>query len=266
MEEAETQPEAGELAQQLGLSVSHFHRLFKQHTGLTPRGWWQGQREARMRGQLDAGTPVTTAIHEAGYQSSSRFYEKADQALGMTASRRRRGGAGEEIRFAVGQCALGAILVAQSSRGICAILMGEDPQALVQDLQERFPNADLTGGDAQFEQTVALVVGLVQAPGTGLSLPLDLQGTAFQKRVWQALSKVPAGQTITYAELARRIGAPSAVRAVGSACGANALAVAIPCHRALRSDGGLSGYRWGLERKRALLDLEAQQAAEPEEG
>jgi len=200
---------------------------------------------------------VTDAIYGAGYNSSGRFYEQSNALLGMTPARYRAGGANTEMRFSIGQCSLGAILVAASERGVCAILMGDDPARLARELQDRFPRATLIGGDARFEKLVAKVVGLVEAPGVGHDLPLDVRGTAFQQRVWQALRKVPAGKTTTYAQLARRIGAPTAVRAVAGACAANPLAVAIPCHRVVRSDGGLSGYRWGVERKRALLDREA---------
>jgi AraC family transcriptional regulator of adaptative response/methylated-DNA-[protein]-cysteine methyltransferase len=175
----------------------------------------------------------------------------------MTPTSYRAGGAGAEIRFAIGECSLGSILVAQSERGVCAILLGDDPERLVRDLQDRFPNADLKGDDAGFEQLVARVVGFVEAPQLGLDLPLDVRGTAFQQRVWQALREIPAGRTMSYTEVARRIGAPKSVRAVAQACAANALAVAIPCHRVVRNDGALAGYRWGVERKRALLEREA---------
>ena len=175
----------------------------------------------------------------------------------MTPTAYRTGGAATEIRFAIGQCSLGAILVAQSARGVCAILIGDDPEVLVRDLQDRFPKAHLIGGDADFEQLVARVVGFVEAPAIGLDLPLDLRGTAFQQRVWQALREIPAGRTASYTDIAQRIGAPASVRAVAQACGANPLAVAIPCHRVVRLDGGLSGYRWGIERKRELLSREA---------
>jgi AraC family transcriptional regulator of adaptative response/methylated-DNA-[protein]-cysteine methyltransferase len=212
-----------------------------------------------VRRELDGGSSVTEAIYGAGYNSNSRFYEEADRVLGMRPGAYRAGGANAEIRFAVGQCALGAILVAQSARGVCAILLGDDPDALVRDVQDRFPAARLIGGDAAFEQLIARVVGFVEAPKLGLDLPLDLRGTAFQERVWQALRRIPAGKTVSYAELARRVGAPRAVRAVAGACAANALAVAIPCHRVVRSDGGLAGYRWGVERKRALLEREAEE-------
>ena len=178
--------------------------------------------------------------------------------LGMTPKRYRAGGTDTTIRFAIGECTLGAILVAASTRGICAILMGDDPDALARDLQKRFPRAELLGGDAGFERWVAQVVGFVEQPRLGLDLPLDVRGTAFQQRVWQALQKIPVGSTASYTEIAQRIGAPKSVRAVASACAANALAVAIPCHRVVRTDGGLSGYRWGVTRKRALLDREKQ--------
>ena len=175
----------------------------------------------------------------------------------MTPTKYRAGGANTEMRFAAGECSLGSILVAQSDRGVCAILLGEDPGALARDLQDRFPQARLIGGDAQFEHLIAKVVGFVEAPGLGLDLPLDVRGTAFQQRVWQALREIPSGRTASYTDIARRIGAPKSARAVAQACGANALAVAIPCHRVVRNDGALSGYRWGVERKRALLAREA---------
>ena len=256
-------PTLDALAAQLSLSPSHLHRIFKQATGLTPKAYAAARRAQRLRNALDNAptASVTDAIYSAGYQSSSRFYEQSAQVLGMTPSRYRAGGAAQDIRFAIGQCSLGAILVAQSDRGICAILLGDDADTLVRDLQDRFAQAHLIGGDAAFEALVAQVVAFVEAPGLGLNLPLDVRGTAFQQRVWQALQAIPAGQTASYAEVAQRIGAPTAVRAVAQACAANALAVAIPCHRVVKSDGALSGYRWGVERKRALLKREA--APEP---
>jgi len=257
IERAEHSPTLDELAGRAGMSGFHLHRVFKAVTGLTPKAYANAQRARRMRRELEAGGSVTAAIYGAGYNSDSRFYAQSDQVLGMTPSRFRAGGADTEIRFAIGECSLGAILVARSERGVCAILMGDDPQALARDLQDRFPKAHLIGGDAGFERLVAQVVGHVEAPQRGLDLPLDVRGTAFQQRVWLALRDIPAGQTVSYAELAERIGAPKSVRAVAQACGANALAVAIPCHRVVRSDGALSGYRWGVERKRALLEREA---------
>jgi AraC family transcriptional regulator of adaptative response/methylated-DNA-[protein]-cysteine methyltransferase len=265
IEESETVPNLEELATRVGVSAYHFHRVFKKITGLTPREYAVAHRDKRVRSQLGSSGTVTEAIFDAGYNSNSRFYETSNRVLGMTPTTYRAGGANTEIRFAVGECSLGSILVAQSELGVCAILLGDDPDVLVRDLQDRFPRASLIGGDAEFEQLVAKVVGFVEAPGIGLDLPLDVRGTAFQQRVWQVLREIPAGQTISYTELAKRIGAPSAVRAVAQACGANALAIAIPCHRVVRNDGGLSGYRWGVERKRALLDAEAQALLKEEE-
>lgn len=258
IEQSETVPSLEQLAEVAGFSPYHFHRLFKQFTGLTPRQYAQAHRFQRLHGTLSQNDTITAAILDAGFHSSSRFYERADAMLGMTPTAYRAGGAHTAIRFAIGQCSLGAILVAQSARGICAILIGDDADALLCDLQDRFPRAELIGGDKDFERIVARVVGFVDAPALGLDLPLDIRGTAFQQRVWEALRAIPAGKTISYTELARLIGAPNAVRAVASACAANPLAVAIPCHRVVRIDGGLSGYRWGVERKRALLEKEAK--------
>jgi AraC family transcriptional regulator of adaptative response/methylated-DNA-[protein]-cysteine methyltransferase len=257
IEAAETVPTLEELAGHAGLSTYHFHRVFKAATGLTPKAYAEAHRAKRIRHELRRSDTVTAAIFDAGYNSNGRFYEASDQVLGMTPSRYRAGGADTRIRFAVGECSLGSILVAASDRGVCAILIGDDPDALARDLQDRFPRADLIGGDRDFERIVAKVVGFVEAPGLGLDLPLDVRGTAFQQRVWQALRGIPAGSKATYTEIARRIGAPNSVRAVAQACAANALAVAIPCHRVVRTNGALSGYRWGVERKRALLEREA---------
>ncbi|RXZ44520.1 bifunctional DNA-binding transcriptional regulator/O6-methylguanine-DNA methyltransferase Ada [Crenobacter cavernae] len=258
IEASESAPTLEALAKRVGVSPYHFHRVFKQITGLTPREYAAAHREKRVRHELGCSGTVTEAIFGAGYNANSRFYEKSDAMLGMTPSNYRAGGANTDIRFAVGECSLGAILVAQSERGVCAILIGDDPDELARDLQDRFPRADLIGGDAGFERLVARVVGFVEAPKIGLDLPLDVRGTAFQQRVWQALREIPAGETASYTDIAKRIGAPKAVRAVAGACAANALAVAIPCHRVVRNDGGLSGYRWGVERKRALLEKEAK--------
>ncbi len=255
--EAEHIPSLHQLAEQAGLSPWHFHRVFKHVTGLTPKGYATAHRGQKMRQKLADNGSVTDALYESGFNSNSRFYEASDKLLGMTPTDYRKGGTNNEIRFAVGECSLGAILVAQSARGVCAILLGDDPQQLIRDLQDKFHNATLVGCDAQFEQRVALVVGFIEAPGVGLDLPLDIQGTAFQQRVWQALAQIPFGSTASYAEIAQRIGAPKSFRAVAQACGANWLAVAIPCHRVVRSDGALSGYRWGVERKQALLEREA---------
>lgn len=250
-------PSLDEMGRKAGLSAYHFHRLFKAITGVTPRAYAIAHRAKRIRDKLaKPGKTVTAAIYDAGFNSSGRFYETANAVLGMTPTDYRAGGANTQIRFAIGECSLGSILVARSERGVCAILMGDDPGALARDLQDRFPHAELIGGDAVFEALVAKVVGFVEAPSLGLDLPLDVRGTAFQLRVWQALREIPAGSRASYADIAKRIGAPKSIRAVAGACAANAIAVAIPCHRVVRNDGALGGYRWGVARKRALLARE----------
>ena len=257
IENAEHAPTLAELAAHAGLSTFHMHRVFKAITGLTPKQYAAAHRTRRVKAELNRSHTVTEAIYGAGYNSNGRFYEQSNDVLGMTPTAYRAGGANTEIRFAIGECSLGSILVAASERGVCAILIGDDPDALARDLQDRFPRAHLIGGDSQFEQLVAKVVGYVEAPALGLDLPLDVRGTAFQQRVWQALREIPVGQTVSYLQVANRIGAPKAVRAVGAAVGANPLAVAIPCHRVIRHDGSLCGYRWGVDRKRALIEREA---------
>jgi AraC family transcriptional regulator of adaptative response/methylated-DNA-[protein]-cysteine methyltransferase len=257
IEAADQAPNLGELAEAVGMSRYHFHRVFREITGVTPKAYGDARRADRVRSELATRPTVTDAIYSSGFESSGRFYASATATLGMTPTEYRAGGKGAAIRFGVGQCSLGAIVVAASDAGVCAILLGDEPDGLVRDLQDRFPEADLIGGDPEFEQWMARVVGFVEAPGVGLDLPLDVRGTAFQRRVWEALREVPSGTTTSYSSIAKRIGAPKAVRAVGQACAANNLAVAIPCHRIVRTDGGLSGYRWGIERKRALLDREA---------
>lgn len=251
-------PTLEQLASHAGVSTFHFHRLFKASTGLTPRAYADGHRGERMRKELGRSPSVTAAIYESGFNSNGRFYDQSEQVLGMSPTSYRAGGVNAEIRFAIGECSLGSILVAKSERGVCGILLGDDPETLARNLQDRFPRATLIGGDAEFERLVSQVVGFVEAPALGLDLPLDVRGTAFQQRVWQALREIPAGSTASYADIAGRIGSPSSVRAVARACAANPLAVAIPCHRVVRTDGGLSGYRWGVERKRALLEREAR--------
>jgi AraC family transcriptional regulator, regulatory protein of adaptative response / methylated-DNA-[protein]-cysteine methyltransferase len=258
MERSESTPALQVLADRAGMSRFHFHRTFKSITGVTPAQYASAQRSARMRESLERSKTVTEAIYDAGFNSSSRFYEGADRALGMTPTEFRTGGAKAEIYFAVGQCSMGNILAAQTERGVCAILIGDNAEQLVHDLQDRFPKATLVGDAPAYHDLVAKVVGLVESPKTGLGLPLDIQGTAFQKRVWNALQQIPAGTTATYTEIATSIGMPKAVRAVAQACGANSLAIAIPCHRVIRNDGSLSGYRWGVERKRTLLQREKQ--------
>ena len=261
IEESEEEPSLEELADAIGRSPSYFHRLFKATTGLTPKDYAVAHRAKKVRQGLASGNTVTEAIYDAGFSSSGRFYEKSTDMLGMTPSQYRAGGANEEIRFAVGQTSLGAILVASSKKGVASILLGDDPDELVRNLQDRFPKAHLIGADRDYEALVARVVGFVETPGIGLNLPLDVRGTAFQQRVWQALQEIPVGKTVSYAEIAQRIGSPKAVRAVAGACAANNLAVAVPCHRVVRTDGSLSGYAWGVERKRVLLAREASRNA-----
>jgi AraC family transcriptional regulator, regulatory protein of adaptative response / methylated-DNA-[protein]-cysteine methyltransferase len=256
IEESEELPNLGDLAGSVGMSSYHFHRVFKAHTGLTPRKYAAAHRSRRIRNELTERETVTEAIYGAGFNSSSRFYESSSEVLGMTPSTFRAGGNGTSIRFAVGESWLGPILVAVSEKGVCAILIGDDPDALTRELQDSFPNAEIIGGDAHFERLVATVVGFVENPLAGLDLPLDIRGTAFQQRVWEALRRIPAGSTASYAEVAERIGEPQSARAVAQACGANTLAIAIPCHRVIRTDGDLSGYRWGIERKERLLRRE----------
>lgn len=263
IERAASPPRLDALAREAGLSRFHFHRLFKRVTGLTPGEYRSAQRAARVRAGLRAARSVTAALYDAGYGSNGRFYAASAGALGMNARAYRRGGQGSMIRFALGRCSLGEILVAATSRGVCAILLGDDPQALLRDLQERFARARLIGGDRQFERLVAQVIAAVERPELGAALPLDLQGTAFQHRVWQALRAVPAGSTVSYAQIAQRLGVPRAVRAVGQAIAANPLAVVVPCHRVIRSDGSLSGYRWGVQRKQRLLELERAAGPKP---
>jgi AraC family transcriptional regulator of adaptative response/methylated-DNA-[protein]-cysteine methyltransferase len=258
IETAAEEMKLDDLAQAAGLSPFHFHRIFKATVGVTPKDYALAHRHKRMRDSLKGSRSVTEAIYGAGFNSTGRFYADAAKTLGMSPSRYRAGGADTEIRFAIGPCSLGATLVAATEKGVAAILLGDDPAALERELQHRFPRARLIGGDKSFGKLLAKVIAHVDAPGPSLDLPLDVRGTAFQHRVWAALCAIPAGTTATYAEIARRIGAPKAVRAVAGACAANPLAVAIPCHRVVRSDGGLSGYRWGVARKRALLEKEAK--------
>ena len=256
IEQSEGAPDLDAIARAASMTRFHFQRVFKAGTGLTPNAYAQLHRASRVRENLKRSSSVTDAIYESGFNSSGRFYASADDMLGMTPSAFRAGGAAVDIRFAVGETSLGSILVAATDKGLCSILFGDDPDVLLKDLQSRFPKANLRGGDAQFEEWVAVVVGFVEAPRLGLDLPLDVRGTVFQRRVWTALRQIPIGTTTSYAEIAKRIGLPGGSRAIAQACAANPLAVAIPCHRVVKSDGGLSGYRWGVRRKRELLERE----------
>jgi AraC family transcriptional regulator, regulatory protein of adaptative response / methylated-DNA-[protein]-cysteine methyltransferase len=260
IEEAEESPTLEALAKLVGQSPWHFHRVFKAATGVTPKAYADAHRGKRVRDELKRADTVTQAIYSAGFNSNGRFYAASDELLGMTPTGFREGGAGATIRFALGECSLGAILVAATDKGVCAITLGDDPQRLVRAFQDDFPNAKLVGDETNFERMVAAVVGFVEGAPSEFKLPLDVRGTAFQQRVWQALRDIPAGKTASYSEIANKIGAPAAVRAVAGACAANKIAVAIPCHRVVRTDGSLSGYRWGVERKRALLQRESELA------
>ncbi len=257
IEEAEEAPDLDALAEAAGMSRFYFHRVFKSITGVTPKAYTTAHRGNRVREELRESETITEAIYDAGFNSNGRFYANTKKLLGMKPTSYRKGGVDTEIHFALGECTLGSILVAASDKGICSILLGDDPQALVQDLQDRFTKATLKGGDDEFETWVAQVVGFVDDPSIGLDLPLDIRGTAFQQRVWKALGDIPVGSRMSYSQVAEKIGSPKAVRAVASACAANHIAVAIPCHRVVRNDGALSGYRWGVERKQQLLECEA---------
>lgn len=263
--EASTQlPAIAELAGAAAMSRFHFQRVFKRVTGLSPKAYMEAQRAERLRVALPRSRRVTDALLDAGFNSSTRFHARSAAALGMSARRFQTGGAECVIRFAIGECTLGAVLVAATTQGMCALLLGNDADSLLRELQERFPKAQLVGADAAFERLVGAVIGLVEQPGPeALALPLDLRGTAFQHRVWDALRRVPAGQTLSYTQLAERIGLPRGARAVARAVASNPVAVIVPCHRVVRSDGSAGGYRWGLARKRTLLAREARNAATP---
>jgi AraC family transcriptional regulator of adaptative response/methylated-DNA-[protein]-cysteine methyltransferase len=258
IEAATALPNVAALAAAAGLSRSHFQRIFKIHTGLTPKAYASGIRARWLKDAIVGSKTIVGAMHRAGFNSASRLYEKSGQLLGMTPSAFRAGGARATIRFAPCECTLGAVLVAATEKGVCAISLGDDPRVMQQDLQSRFPDAELVGGDRSFNRLVARVVDLIESPSLGHDLPLDVRGTAFQLRVWNALTNIPPGRTASYAALAAQLGRPNAARAVARACAANELAVAIPCHRVVHKGGGISGYRWGVERKRALLARECE--------
>jgi AraC family transcriptional regulator of adaptative response/methylated-DNA-[protein]-cysteine methyltransferase len=262
IDEAPEPPALGDLAEAVGLSSSHFHRLFKEVVGITPKAYAATRRLRRLQDGLERGGSVTRAIYDAGFGSSSRCYEAAGAILGMTPTEYRDGAAGVAIRYAVAESYLGHVLIAATERGICRIEFGDSADILRERLVARFPRATLRDADADFEDWVAQVLAYIEAPAGGLSLPLDIQGTAFQRRVWEALREIPAGTTTTYADIAQKIGRPRAARAVGQACAANPVVVVVPCHRVVRGDGDLGGYAGGLPRKRALLEREAGAQAE----
>lgn len=259
--QAEEMPLVRDLAHSAGLSVFHFQRLFKAVTGITPKQYMMAYRAKRFRDGLRQDQSVTEAIYDAGFGSSSSAYAGSDGTLGMPPGKYRRGAEDIEIWWMAATCALGWVLVAATSRGICSIAFADTPEALRAELDERYPRAHIREAGPEFKAWLDAVLSLIETPERGLDLPLDIQGTAFQQRVWQALRDVPAGHTISYAELAQRIGTPRGTRAVGRACASNPIAVAIPCHRAVRSNGTLAGYRWGISRKTELLEQERVAAA-----
>ncbi|WP_435019823.1 bifunctional DNA-binding transcriptional regulator/O6-methylguanine-DNA methyltransferase Ada [Tundrisphaera sp. TA3] len=248
IEAADNPPGLESLARMVGLSPAHFHRRFRAETGVTPRGYALAVRARRLRDGLARG---------AGIGPGGRISEGANAMLGMTASEIRRGADGLRIGHASAPCPLGWVLVAATDRGVCWIELGDDPDALRSSLAARFPGAELRGDDPDLAARVAAVVAYLADPARGLDLPLDIRGTAFQRQVWEALRQIPPGSTASYAEVARRIGQPSAARAVARACASNTIALAIPCHRVVRGDGQMGGFRWGIGRKRSLLDAEA---------
>jgi len=258
---SETIPSLGELAAAAAISRFHFHRVFKQVTGATPRDYARTHWLGLLAQRLDAGEKVTEAIYASGFGSSSRAYEAAPAALGMTPGARRRAGDGETIRYVTVATPLGWALVAATGRGVCLTALGDDRERLAAMVRERFPAALLVAEDAALKDWAEQIVRFITDPGQTPDLPLDIRGTAFQTRVWRALQRIPLGRTATYAEIARALGQPKAVRAVAQACAANNLALLVPCHRVIREDGDLAGYRWGLERKRALLEREREAAA-----
>jgi AraC family transcriptional regulator of adaptative response/methylated-DNA-[protein]-cysteine methyltransferase len=257
LEESAEPLKLNDLAREAALSPWHFHRLFTKIVGVTPKQYAAAQQRARLRDTLKTSRSVTEAIYDAGFNSGSRVYEQVDDLLAMTPSTYRRGGAGLTIRYGIAPCFLGWIGVAATERGICSIEFGDDPHDLPARIQRNFPSATLEEAGAEFSAMIQTVVAFIEKPERSFGLPLDIQGTAFQRRVWSALREVPPGVTVSYAEIADRIGSPAAVRAVAQACAANKLAVAIPCHRAVRKDGELAGYRWGIARKQTLLTRES---------
>ena len=258
IETADEAPKLDDLAETVGLSPYHFHRIFKQALGVTPKAYAMAHRHKRVRAGLGKSGTVTEAIYDAGFNSNGRFYANSWEMLGMTPSDFRSGASGQTIRYSIAKSSLGLTLIAASEKGICAIFFGDKPEGLRQDLQATFPRAEIVGADKSFEKLTAKVLAFVDDPAKDLDLPLDVRGTAFQHRVWDALRRIPIGSTMSYAGLAKKIGAPKAVRAVARACATNRIAVAIPCHRVVGSDGSLTGYRGGVERKRALLDKESK--------
>jgi len=260
--ESEREPTLAELAAGAGLSASQFARVFKAQMGVTPKQYAMSHRAERLREALTETERVTDAVYEAGYESGSRAYDPAAQGLGMTPGAWKAGGEGVAIRYALAPCELGWALVAASERGVCLIALGDEPEALETELRERLGRAERVTPDDELDAVLSAALRVIDGQAPAADLPLDIRGTAFQRRVWQALQRIPSGATASYGQVAARIGKPKAARAVARACATNPVAVAVPCHRVVRGDGGLGGYRWGIERKRRLLDREASHAGE----
>ncbi|MGQ5719552.1 bifunctional DNA-binding transcriptional regulator/O6-methylguanine-DNA methyltransferase Ada [Pseudochrobactrum asaccharolyticum] len=253
----ETAPDLSKLAEHAGFSMSHFHKLFKQVTGITPKKYAQSLRLEKLEQELTNNkTSVTEAIYNSGYNESSNFYASRNRLSGMTASAHKKGGTNIVLHYAIAPCSLGKVLVAATSKGISSILLGDDDNALLDDLRKRFPKAEITASGEEFTDMLQSCVAFIEQPQPHFDLPLDIHGTIFQQKIWQILRQIPPGETVSYAELARLAGMPKAARAVAGACAANPVAVVVPCHRVVRNDSGLSGYRWGVERKRTLLNKE----------
>lgn len=256
---SEEEPSLNAMAAVAEMSPHYFNRTFKKVTGITPKQYVIGLRSEALKTELTNGNSVTAALYSAGYNTSSRFYEGAKPRLGMSPSKFKAGGTNIEIRYTIEPCWLGNILVAATGQGVCSILFGDNEADLEQDLTVRFPHASLEASDtgSDFKLWVNKVLQFIKQPDNSLRLPLDIHGTVFQERVWRALQTIPAGETASYAEVAKKIGKPKASRAVASACAANPIAVVIPCHRVVRKGGAISGYRWGKERKQQLLERES---------
>jgi AraC family transcriptional regulator of adaptative response/methylated-DNA-[protein]-cysteine methyltransferase len=256
LDSSETTVTLAQLSQQVGLSAFHLQRLFKRATGLSPREYQSARRMQQVKSELRKGEDVTTALYDAGFSSSSRLYENSNQQLGMTPGTYRRGGAGMTITYAVAPSALGLLLVAATERGLCAVRFGESASELEHGLRAEFHSATLRRDDGALRRYLDPLLAELRGQSSPITLPLDVRATAFQKKVWEALQHIPRGETRSYTDIARQIGEPSAVRAVARACATNPVAIAVPCHRVVRSDGELAGYRWGIERKRKLLKAE----------
>jgi AraC family transcriptional regulator of adaptative response/methylated-DNA-[protein]-cysteine methyltransferase len=263
IEAAETMPSLDALATRSGYSRFHFLRMFRDHTGVTPRGYAEGIRARRLQTALASGTRVADAVADAGFGSESRVYEKTGAILGMTPGAARRGGEGEVIRTAFADCAFGRLLIGTTGKGVCFLGFAEPDDALMGDLLRRFPRARIVADDSGLQEILRAVLAFLEEPKQALDLPLDLRGTAFQLRVWRALCQIPLGETRTYGEMAKLIEHPKAVRAVARSCATNPVALAVPCHRVIGGDGALSGYRWGVPRKKALLERERDAAGRP---